>query len=110
VRVRLQYEQVSRLAATRPPRLLAERGDRTREECEDRRLEPTDVYPQLQGVGGHDPRELAAEQLLFDETALARQVPAPIGSDLLALRGGEPLGRPPVDQFGGFSAAGEDDR
>ncbi len=62
-----------------PPGLLPERGDGAGEAVEHAGVEPADVDAELQGVGGDDAAQVAAEQLLLDLPPLGGQVAAPVG-------------------------------
>ena len=56
-------------------------GDRARVAGQDRDVEPPDVDPELEGVGGDDAEDLAVAEAALDRPPLGRQVAAAVAAD-----------------------------
>ena len=96
--------------AAGPTGLLPHRGDRAREAVEHHGVQPADVHPQLQGVGGGEAEQPARDQALLQLAPLLGQEAGPVGADpagQAAVHPGDPVPGEGGDQLGGSARAGE---
>ncbi len=100
------------LASPGAPELLPGRGDRSRVPGEDRRVEPTDVHAELEGIRGDDAEDLAVAQAAFDGASLRGQVAAAIAADAGArpVALAQRLAQPRQQDLHGHPRAPEHDR
>ena len=101
-----RHHHRQRRLLVRPPRpdLLPEGGDGAGVPAQHHGVQPADVHPELQRVGGHHAPQSAAEQLGLDLPALLGQVPGPVGAHRVGAARPAPSGGcppPPVRWTGG---------
>ncbi len=85
--------------AAGPAGLLPDGDDRARIAPDYHSIQAADIHPELQGTRGHHPADLALPNPPLDGPPLFREVPGPVGHDLLPGNlglgvGGEDFGEP----------------